>query len=109
MKETHTQTSTEKQAVKALRIASLEIAEWFENSTCQSDDLEFASKILSDLADNIPTPESLRVLSELLTMIADDAKRLKTDDEHEAHATESLCELVGENLMARYLKAVGRA
>jgi hypothetical protein len=103
-----TQNTTEKQAVKALRISSLEIAEWFISSTYQHDDWEQASKILSDLADNMPTPESLRTLAGLLEEVADEAERLKTDDEHEAHATESLCELVSENLSARYEKFIGR-
>jgi hypothetical protein len=103
-----TQQQTDKQAVKALRISSLEIAEWFISSTCQHEEWEQASRILSDLADNIPTPDSLRTMAELLERLADDADRLKTDDEHEAHATESLCEMVSENLSTRYDKFIGR-
>jgi hypothetical protein len=103
-----TTNTTDKQAVRALRISSLEIAEWFANYTNQHEDWEQASRILSDLADNIVTPSCLRQLSELFLEVADSAEKLATDDEHEAHATESLCELVSENLSTRYDKFIGR-
>jgi hypothetical protein len=104
-----TQNTTDKQAVQALRISSLEISTDFDSSISSHDELYDASKILIELAKNsILTPESLRTLAELLERIADDADRLKTDDEHEAHATESLCELVSENLSTRYDKFIGR-
>jgi len=102
-------TNADKQTAKVLRISANEIAEQFIGSTIQHHDWEQAGKILSDLADNIVTPETLRDLSQLLSDIADEAERIKPDDEHEAHATESLCELIGEKLMAKYDRHVGRA
>jgi len=104
-----TQPNAEKQTAKLLRLSSSEISERFISSTCQHDQWEEASKILSDIADNIPTPSSLRELADLLCQVADEAERLATDDEHEAHATESLCELVSENLMTKYDRHIGRA
>ena len=106
MQNTH---KADKQTAKILRISAVEIAEQFVNLTIQHDDWEQAGKILSDLADNIVTPETLRDLAQLFTNIADEAERIKQDDEHEAHATESLCELIGENLMAKYDRHIGRA
>jgi hypothetical protein len=102
-------TNAEKQTAKVLRISANEIAEQFIGSTIQHDDWEQAGKILSDLADNIVVPETLRDLSQLLSDIADEAERIKPDDEHEAHATESLCELIAEKLMAKYDRHTGRA
>jgi len=104
-----TQPNAEKQTAKALRISSSEIAEQFIGSTIQHEDWQQAGQILSDLADNIVTPETLRDLSQLFLDIADEAERIKPDDEHEAHATESLCELVSENLMTKYDRYIGRA
>ena len=102
-------TKADKQTAKVLRISANEIAEQFIGSTIQHDDWEQAGKILSELADNIVTPETLRDLSQLLSDIADEAERIKPDDEHEAHATESLCELIAEKLMAKYDRHTGRA
>jgi 3-oxoacyl-ACP reductase-like protein len=103
-----TNRSTEAKAVKALRTESLAIAESFAVGACSIDDVDTASKILSDLADNIPTPETLNRLADLLNEIADAVSR-HGDDEHEAHTTETLLELVSENLGAKYAKHVGRS
>jgi len=102
-------TNADKQTAKVLRISANEIAEQFISSTIQHNDWQQAGQILSDLADNIVVPETLRELSQLLSDIADEAERIKPDDEHEAHATESLCELIAEKLMAKYDRHIGRA
>ena len=98
---------TEAKAVKALCHEATMISEGFSSGVCCSDDLEITSKILSDLADNIAIPETLTRLADLLNEIADAANRLG-DEEHEAHTTESLLELVSENLGAKYAKMIGR-
>ncbi len=103
----NTKTQTEAKAVRALCHDATLIAEGFSSGVCSTDDLETASRILSNLADNIPIPETLNRLADLLNEIADTASRL-TDEEHEAHTTESLLELVSENLGAKYAKQVGR-
>jgi hypothetical protein len=104
-----TQQQTDKQAVQALRISSLEIAEWFVASTSQHHDWEDASNVLSSFKDTMFNPESLRTLGELLERIADEAERLYTIEDDEVEAAESLCELVSENLSTRHDKFIGRA
>ncbi len=99
---------TEAKAVKALRHESLIISEGFSSGACCTEDIETASKILSDLADNIAIPETLTRLADLLNEIADAVSR-HGDEEHEAHTTETLLELVSENLGAKYAKHIGRS
>ncbi|NDD55086.1 hypothetical protein EBZ39_14685 [bacterium] len=100
----NTQTSAETQSAKVLRFDSLEISEGFANR-CERDDLDTAASILEELRDGIVTIETLSSLGDLLHEIASTANRI--DSDHEAETCEALCEMVSQNLSAKYYKAIG--
>ena len=103
--KSNTQTNAEKQTAKALRFDSLEISEGFAKR-CERDDLDTAASILDELRDGIVTIETLSNLGDLLHEIASTANRIDSDD-HEAETCEALCEMVSQNLSAKYYKAIG--
>ena len=100
-----TQQTAEKQTAKALRFDSLEISLGFANR-CERDDLETAASILEKLREGIVTIETLQNLGDLLHEIASTANRIDSDD-HEAETCEALCEMVSQNLSAKYYKSIG--
>lgn len=99
-------TNAEKQTAKALRFDSLEISEGFANR-CERDDLDTTATILENLREGIVTIETLQNLGDLLHEIASTANRIDSD-EHEAETCEALCEMVSQNLSAKYYKSIGR-
>jgi len=101
----NTQTNAEKQTAKALRFDSLEISLGFANR-CERDDLETTASILEKLREGIVTIETLQNLGDLLHEIASTANRIDSDD-HEAETCEALCEMVSQNLLAKYYKSIG--
>lgn len=100
-------TNAEKQTAKALRFDSLEISEAFENRCGDNDDLDITSTILTKLMESTITIETLENLGDLLHEIASTANRIDSD-EHEAETCEALCEMVSQNLSAKYYKSIGR-
>jgi hypothetical protein len=101
----NTQTNAEKQTAKALRFDSLEISEGF-STRCERDDLDTTASILEKLREGIVTIETLSNLGDLLHEIASTANRIDSDD-HEAETCEALCEMVSQNLSAKYYKSIG--
>jgi len=101
----NTQTNAEKQTAKALRFDSLEISEGFA-TRCERDDLDTTASILEKLREGIVTIETLSNLGDLLPEIASPAIRLDSAD-HEAETCEALCEMVSQNLSAKYYKSIG--
>ena len=99
-------TNSEKQTAKALRFDSIEISEGFANR-CERDDLDTTATILENLREGIVTIETLQNLGDLLHEIASTANRIDSD-EHEAETCEALCEMVSQNLSAKYYKSIGR-
>ena len=99
-------TNAEKQTAKALRFDSLEISEGFANR-CERDDLDTTATILENLREGIVTIETLKNLGDLLHEIALTADRIDSDD-NEAETCAVLCEMVSQNLSAKYYKAIGR-
>ena len=100
-----TQPTAEKQTAKPLRFDSLEISLGFANR-CERDDLEATASILEKLREGIVTIETLQNLGDLLHEIASTANRIDSDD-HEAETCEALCEMVSQNLLAKYYKSIG--
>jgi len=101
----NTQTNAEKQTAKALRFDSLEISEGFA-TRCERDDLDTTASILEKLREGIVTIETLSNLGDLLHEIALTANRIDSDD-HKAETCEALCEMVSQNLSAKYYKSIG--
>ena len=101
----NTQTNAEKQTAKALRFDSLEISEGF-STRCERDDLDTTASILEKLREGIVTIETLSNLGDLLHEIALTANRIDSDD-HKAETCEALCEMVSQNLSAKYYKSIG--
>jgi len=100
----NTQTNAEKQTAKALRFDSLEISEGFA-TRCERDDLDTTASILEKLREGIVTIETLSNLGDLLHEIASTASRIDSDDH--AETCEALCEMVSQNLSAKYYKSIG--
>lgn len=102
MKTKHT--NAEKQTAKALRFDSLEISEGFANR-CERDDLDTTATILRKLMESSITIETLNNLGDLFHKIADTAV---DSGDHHAETCEALCEMVSQNLSAKYYKSIGR-
>jgi hypothetical protein len=98
-------THADKQTAKVLRFDSIEISEVFA-TRCERDDMDTAASILEKLREGIVTIETLSNLGDLLHEIASTANRIDSDD-HEAETCEALCEMVSQNLSAKYYKSIG--